>query len=257
MTLPIPSGFARLLPSVFDRMHEGIVVTDADLDAPGPSVVYANPAFTRITGYSADEIIGHSPRMLQGPASDRTVLDRLGRQLRAGESFEGETMNYRKDGTPFVMQWYVEPLHDDDGVITHYVAVQRDVTHERETTRQQRALVQAIGQLADFAVLFGVDGTVRYANRAYFQWCGLPRDAVLGERIWALPGTPGRHALAWARRVLEQGTAWRQQYQTHRRNGRRTLFVTVSPISDEAGIQEFLVVGRDVTDAPVDARLAH
>ena len=157
---PNAPDLLHLLPAIFDRMHEGILVTDAEIDAPGPRIVYANPAFSKLTGYTLNEVVGHSPRRLQGPASDRAVLDRLRRQLIAGESFEGETTNYRKDGTPFTMRWYVEPLRGITGEVTHWVAVQRDVTLDREATRQQRALEQAVAQLADFAVLFGVGGVV-------------------------------------------------------------------------------------------------
>ncbi|MEO1082614.1 MAG: PAS domain-containing protein [Acidobacteriota bacterium] len=242
----LPNG---LLPAIFERMHEGVVITDNRLDEPGPSIVYANPAFSRITGYPRAEIVGRSPRALQGPRSDRAVLDRLRRQLEAGEPFEGETINYRRDGSAFVMQWYIEPLRDGDGLITHFVAIQRDVTQERQRSKQQRALEQAVGQLVDFAVLFSSSGDVHYANRSYVRWCGKAPGDILGAKVWDLPGAPRRHDLAWARRILGQGAAWRQEYPSrHHRRGPRTLFVTVSPIVNEEGSREFLAVGRDMTD---------
>jgi PAS domain S-box-containing protein len=67
----------------------------------GPKIEYVNPAFTRMTGYAADEVLGRTPRLLQGPGTDRTVLDRMRASLVAGEPFQGEAINYRKDGSTY------------------------------------------------------------------------------------------------------------------------------------------------------------
>ena len=84
--------------AAFDRAYNSIVITDADFDGGGPFVLHCNPAFCAMTGYAQEEWIGRSPRILQGAATDRTVIDRLRRQIRAGKFFEGSTINYRKDG---------------------------------------------------------------------------------------------------------------------------------------------------------------
>jgi len=124
----------RLLRAVLEAARESILVTEAELELPGPRIVYVNPAFTRITGYAPDDVIGRTPRVLQGPKTDRTVLERLRDSLGHDGTFEGETINYRKDGTEFLIQWYVVPLLDERGRTTHYLAVQRDVTEERRLT---------------------------------------------------------------------------------------------------------------------------
>jgi len=140
----------RLLESAVQQASDAFTVTTADLDAPGPRIVYANPAFSRITGYEPDEILGRNPRFLQGPATDRAVLERLRQSLDAGESFAGETVNYRKDGTEFWMNWRVTPVREDDGKVTHYVSVHRDVTERRDLEAQlrQSQKLEAVGQLA-------------------------------------------------------------------------------------------------------------
>lgn len=78
---------------------EAILITSADLDEPGPVIEYANPAFETMTGYRLDEVLGRSPRMLQGPGTDGAALAAMRTQLVAGKSFQGEAINYRKDGT--------------------------------------------------------------------------------------------------------------------------------------------------------------
>ena len=118
----------RLLGSAVQQSGESIVITDAELDLPGPRILFVNPAFTRITGYSASEVLGKTPRLLQGLRSDRGVLMRLRRSLASGEPFLGEIVNYRKDGTEFHLEWQVTPIRDARGTTTHFVAIQRDIT---------------------------------------------------------------------------------------------------------------------------------
>ncbi len=145
----VPAGpeLMRLLESAVQVADDSIVITDADLRDPGPRILFVNPAFTAMTGWAPEEVVGRSPRLLQGPETDRGVLERLNDDLRAGRTFQGETVNYRKDGTPFALSWSVSPIHDDEGRATHYVAVQQDVTdrraeeeHLRDQTRNSDVL---------------------------------------------------------------------------------------------------------------------
>lgn len=142
------SGFAtvdlRLLRAAVEASGEAILITSADLDEPGPRIEYANPAFTRMTGYAAHEAIGRSPRFLQGPDTDRTALDRVWAALRAGEATQGEALNYRKDGSTYVVEWLITPVCEADGRITHWVSAQRDVTERRAYEDRQSMLVREL-----------------------------------------------------------------------------------------------------------------
>lgn len=140
-------------------VSNAICITDADLDEPGPRIVYVNPAFEAITGYTHDEVVGRNPRFLQGPLTDRTVTDRLRSDLVAGRPFQGETWNYRKDATAFRVAWRIAALRDEDGRITHYVAAQDDVTALRQaeqTLRDQAELLQAESDWLEALVALGV-----------------------------------------------------------------------------------------------------
>lgn len=122
----------RLVQAAVNEVREGVIITDAMLDAPGPRILYVNPAFTAMSGYTAREIEGLSPRLLQGPGTDRPLLKRLRASLEAGEPFTAEATNYRKDGTPYEVEWNIAPVRQPDGQITHWVSVQRDVTRRRQ-----------------------------------------------------------------------------------------------------------------------------
>lgn len=120
-----------LLARVAQASRTSMILTDAVLDEPGPTILWVNPAFERTTGYSADQVVGRNPRFLQGPGTDRRVLDDLRAMLERDEDFEGEAINYRADGTPFVMSWRITALRDAQGTPTHYLATQDDVTELR------------------------------------------------------------------------------------------------------------------------------
>ena len=102
--LPSTEAALSLLETLLNHSYDAVLVTD---NAADPKIIYANAAFEKLTGYAADEILGQSPRVLQGPSTDRDETARLGRLLREGKGFEGQAVNYRKDGLPFMMSWRV------------------------------------------------------------------------------------------------------------------------------------------------------
>jgi PAS domain S-box-containing protein len=136
----------NLSPQQFDHVisrgvlmgRESVTVTDDAIEPPGPRILFVNRAFTELTGYRADEILGASPRVLQGPLTDRGLLDELRRSLTDRERFDGETINYRKSGEPFVVNWRVLPVETDQG--RYFLALQSDVTRRRQTERHEIGL---------------------------------------------------------------------------------------------------------------------
>ncbi|WP_456686456.1 PAS domain-containing protein [Bradyrhizobium sp. P5_C11_2] len=126
----VPAGTQdqlELVLSALDAIGEAVVITGAQLKPPGPIITYVNPAFTRMTGYSAEEAVGQTPRMLQGPQTDRTALDHLRSDLETREAFQGTAINYRKDGSTYTLHWHITPLRDEAGKITHWIALQREI----------------------------------------------------------------------------------------------------------------------------------
>jgi PAS domain S-box-containing protein len=85
-----------------------------------------NEAFRELTGYAPEEVIGKSPGLLQGPKTDPAVLDQLSDDLFNGRIFHGRTVNYPKAGEPFLMEWKIFPVPNENGEIKYYLAVQRD-----------------------------------------------------------------------------------------------------------------------------------
>lgn len=131
----------QVFEAVLDAILEGVIITGPDLDSPGPRIEYVNPAFTRMTGYAHDEVVGRTPRILQGPATDRSVLDRLRRDLQEQGSFSGETVNYRKDGSTYIVEWVISAVRGEDGKPRFWVSALRDVTERRRLEDSNRQLI--------------------------------------------------------------------------------------------------------------------
>ncbi len=124
---------------MLESMTESILITTADLDAPGPYIVYVNAAFEKMTGYTRQEILQKSPRILQGPKTDQNIFHDLKAKMEQGEIWTGRTINYRKDGSPFHMEWSITPVRDHSGKVYQYLAVQKEVTAIVETERRLKA----------------------------------------------------------------------------------------------------------------------
>jgi len=134
----------KLLESVITNTNDSVLITEAEpLDEPGPRILYVNEAFTKVTGYTAEEVIGKSPRILQGPKSDKAELARLSKALRNWEPCEITTINYKKNGEEFWINMSISPVADEKGWYTHWISIERDVT-EQKTKEIENELVAQI-----------------------------------------------------------------------------------------------------------------
>ncbi len=145
--LPLRRDAQRLLQAAVEQTRDAILITDSCLDSPGPHIVYVNPAFVRMTGYAPDEILGLSPRILQGPATDRAMLDCLRQALTLGEPFQGETTNYGKSGQSYHVEWRIAPLREETGEVAFFVATMRDICERRA---QEAQIAEQMARIAEY-----------------------------------------------------------------------------------------------------------
>lgn len=130
----------RLIDAALSRQNDIVMITTAGSpDQPGgPRMIYVNDAFERVTGYARSEALGRSPRMLQGPGTDRAQLDRIREALEKRQPVRGDVLNYTKSGSPYWLELDITPLLDDEGHCTHFVAVERDITERRQRDSELR-----------------------------------------------------------------------------------------------------------------------
>lgn len=126
----------QLFEKVINNMHDVVMITDAEfIDEPGPRIVYVNPAFTKMTGYTAEESLGKSPRFLQGQKSCRMERDKIRVAMQNNESVKVEITDYRKDGTEIEVEFEIIPVAGANGSVTHWVSIQRDVTDRKKAEK--------------------------------------------------------------------------------------------------------------------------
>ena len=131
----------KLLESVITNTTDAVLVTEAaPLYGQGPAILYVNDAFTQMTGYTAEEIMGKTPRILQGPKSDVEELKRLSACLKKFEPCEVTVINYKKTGEAFWINFTVNPVFDEKGQATHFIAIERDITRQKNEEHRQRLL---------------------------------------------------------------------------------------------------------------------
>ena len=197
----------RLLGAAVQQSSESVVIITGNLRLPGPEIVFVNPAFTRLIGYSAEEVIGKTPRMFLGPKSHSPALNDLRVRLKHGEEFRGDLIFYRKDGSDFITACNVSPIYGENG-ITHYICFQHDATERgRAAASLQRAKEEAErANLAKSAFLSRMSHELRtplHAILGYAQLLEMDGLNVDDKESVAQISRAGRHLLGLINEVLD------------------------------------------------------
>jgi PAS domain S-box-containing protein len=134
----------RLMTAI-EQTPESVVITDTE-----GRILYVNPVFERVTGYSRAEVIGQNPRLLKSNRQDSAFYRELWAKISAGEVWRGRFINKKKDGALFTEDAVIAPVRDEKGAVTNYIAIKRDISHELELEVQYRQTqkIDSIGLLA-------------------------------------------------------------------------------------------------------------
>ena len=182
-------GGRRLLGLAVEASSNGIVLTDATRD--DNPIIYVNPAFERITGYPAEEVLGRNCRFWRDLREEQPGLDGLRAAVEAGGEWTGVLRNYKKDGTPFWTELHLSPVRDGEGTITNYIGVQNDVT-DRRHAQEERLKVSAeyekiirILPNVVFRSEMGEDGEIyhSYVEGALAEQFGVTTERIAGKKI--------------------------------------------------------------------------
>ena len=129
--------FQQLAQSTNDVI---VVTLAAPLGPPGPIIVYVNPAFTALTGYDADEVIGRSTRLLHGPKTDPQTVAAVRAAMEAQRPTRVEQLNYRQDGEEYWIDTNIVPLRDARGRVTHFATIGRDLSATKQLQQELRLM---------------------------------------------------------------------------------------------------------------------
>ena len=148
----LPSPLQGVLGAAVLAMPTGIVICDPNL--PDCPIIYANPAFYRITGYAEEEVIGRNCRFLQGPGTNPRHIQAMRDAIEQGKAIDVEIVNHRKDGSRFVNELHLSPVLGEDGEVRYIFGIQHDVSAReqfaRDAERARRAAERANAEKSDF-----------------------------------------------------------------------------------------------------------
>jgi sigma-B regulation protein RsbU (phosphoserine phosphatase) len=154
---------------------DGIGITDTE-----GVLVWINPAFSELTGYSREEVIGQSPRVLKSGVHDAAFYERMWQTIAAGRVWKGEIVNKRKDGSLYTEEMSITPVRDGEGEIVNYVAIKRDITERKAAEQRIRSVTESAN---DAIVSSDSDSTIVAWNRAAEEMFGWSQDEIVGQPI--------------------------------------------------------------------------
>ncbi|WP_439504356.1 PAS domain S-box protein [Sediminibacterium sp.] len=137
----------KLMESVVKHTSDAIIITEAEpFEMPGPRIIFVNEAFCRMTGYKKEDVIGKTPRILQGPKTDKAAIQKLSAAIKKWEKHETTLLNYKKNGDEFWINFAISPIANEKGWFTHWIAIERDVT-EIKIVELEKILLADISKL--------------------------------------------------------------------------------------------------------------
>lgn len=235
---------ALLYQAALDQSYNSVVITDAN-HAEGPRIVYANPSFEKMTGYTIAELVGKSPKILQGPLTDRSVIEEMRICIRTGQHFEGSTINYSKNGKPYNVEWSISPIKDQQGIVQYFVSVQKNITEFIKTQQERDLLVRALNDSPDCVMITDLNHKIFFVNTGFEQLTGYQQDEVLGLSPSILWGN-----LIEPLPEKSQAVHFLTQAPNLRKDG--SLFYvdqSIANIQDEAGnITHYVSFSKDATE---------
>jgi len=235
-----------LFNTLVNNIDVGVVVTDPH--QPDQPITYINPAFTRITGYSADEVIGKNPRFMQGDDIDQSVLERTKKAIRQAKTIRVLQRNRRKNGSLFWNELHLSPILNPDGTVQLWVGLINDVSATKELEKENLRWARALQQSDEAVCVFDAQGHIEFANDAFNRNVRLSPTDVAGRSIMSFWDHTSEQYAALTD-CIGQATSWTGRHKRFRadKTGYEAL-TSITPIRDESGQLSFVAVHRDISD---------
>jgi PAS domain S-box-containing protein len=166
----------RLMSVVAYQVSDGIVATDLDF-----KITFVNQAFEDLYGYTAAEVMGKTPHMLNADPNSAQVIEEIYQTVSSGREWKREVLNVRRDGSTFPSELSVVPLFDENGVIFAYVGSQRDITERKRIEEELRLMSVITLQVSDAVIATDLDFRIMFLNEAFKSLFGYSEDEVLGR----------------------------------------------------------------------------
>lgn len=239
-----------IIAFALDQSYNAVLLTDAHCGAGGHRIVFANQAFLQMTGYSKDELLGNNPRILQGPDTNPEVIDRLRQCLRDGTYFQGSTVNYRKDGRPYTVEWNISPVRNQSGEITHFISLQQDISSLMAAQRTTQLFAHVLNATDDGVLITDSTGTIEFVNKAFEKITGYNLTEVLGRNPSMLKSGEQDFEFykdMWS--TLNKGHSYKGIFVNRGKNNEKIYCdETITPLTNEKNnVTHYVSIFRDLT----------
>ena len=242
-------GMQRLFDQALSEISLGVLISDID-----QNIIYANEGFTRLTGYTEPEMLGRNCRVLQSPETDPAAVKMVGAALQGDGYFDGEILNYRKDGTTFWNGLLITPIHNEHDENIGFLAISRDITKRREAEQALNASVEfansLIRSMQDGFSVLDTNGIHLDVNPAFCRMTGFAREEIIGtgppHPYWP-PEEHERIQAALGETLKGNFAAFELTFM--RKNGERfPVIVSPSDVKNKEGIPvNYLATVKDIT----------
>ena len=215
------------------------------------TITYANPIMEQVSGYESEELIGETPAILNSGEHGRAFYADLWGTITSGDTWTGEVVNERKDGSRYVIDQTISPITAADGKITGFVAINKDITDRKERERELRLFREAVEHAGHGVMITDRDGTIEYVNNAFESMTGYDREEAHGETpAINKSGEQDQEFYAQIWETILDGEVWEGELLNERKNGDRYIIdQTIAPITAIDGeITGFVAINRDITD---------
>ncbi len=137
----------KLLETVITQTKDAVIITESEKsDKTIPTIVFVNPAFTEMTGYKSQEVIGKTPIVFMGRKSVKNDISKLSKALKGREEFKFETLNHKKNGEEYWVNFSMIPITNQEGNHSHWISIQRDITEEKKQEKEKEQLIRELTQ---------------------------------------------------------------------------------------------------------------
>ena len=232
--------------AAIQQAAEAIIITDTS-----GKIQYVNPAFTGMTGYSNEDVIGKTTKLLKSGRQSDAFYRQMWETIASGNVWQGEIINRRKDATLYHEKMSITPVRGSNGEIVSYIAIKQDVTEQRAAEEAQRFLASIVECSEDAIIAYTPTGTILTWNRGAQMVYGYTREEIVGNPWSVLVAPENLHLLApFVKRVLKGNAISQFEGTGIRKDGRPvSLSITASPIRGVTGeVEAVSAVVRDISE---------
>jgi diguanylate cyclase (GGDEF)-like protein/PAS domain S-box-containing protein len=232
---------------ILDQTDDVVIITEVEpLDEPfGPKILYVNQSFTTLTGYTQEDVLGKTPRILQGDKTDKNTLKRIREALVKKEAIHVELLNYAKDQTEYWLDFTIVPIKNNNGDIKYFAAIEHDIT-ERKKLENAQAMLSALVEFSDEAIIGkNLEGTILSWNKAAENLYGYTEKEAIGKNIKMLfPKERQKEFQNIIHRIAKDDhIKYFETLRVHKDGHTVPVSVTIAPIKNFQGV----VIGASIT----------